>query len=127
VAEISLDGPNIRVHKVACVVDCGRTVNPDTVIAQMESAIAYGLTAALFGKINLENGGVKEGNFDTYRILKLAEMPAVDVRIIESGAKIGGIGEPALPPIAPAVANAVFVLTGKRLRKLPLKLDSQPA
>ncbi|MGI9303866.1 MAG: molybdopterin cofactor-binding domain-containing protein [Gammaproteobacteria bacterium] len=123
VAEISLDGPNIRVHKVACAVDCGRTVNPDTVMAQMESSIAYGLTAALFGEINVENGGVKEGNFDTYRMLKLAEMPAVDVRIIESGAELGGIGEPALPPIAPAVANAVFALTGKRLRKLPLRLD----
>lgn len=122
VAEISIDdGGAITVHKVTCAVDCGWTVNPDTVVAQMESGIVYGLTAALFGEVTLEKGRVQQGNFDTYKMLHLSQMPEIDVHIIESGTELGGIGEPGTPPIAPAVANAVFAATGKRVRKLPIR------
>ncbi len=122
VAEVSVDAAGkVRVHRVGCAVDCGRTVNPDTVVAQMESGIVYGLTAALYGEITVKNGRVLEANFDSYPMLQLAEMPEIQVRIIESGEALGGIGEPATPPIAPAVANAIFALTGKRLRHLPIR------
>jgi len=122
VAEVSVsEQGQVRVHRVACAVDCGGVVNPDTVVAQMESGIVYGLTAALYGEITVREGRVLEGNFDTYPMLTLAEMPEVQVRIIESGAALGGIGEPGTPPIAPAVTNALFALTGKRLRRLPIR------
>ncbi len=118
--EISVgEGKALRVHKVACAVDCGVVVNPDTVVAQMESGIVYGLTAALFGEITLRDGRVEQGNFDGYEMLRLAQMPEIAVRIVESGAALGGIGEPSTPPIAPAVANAIFAATGERVRSLP--------
>lgn len=121
VAEISIEqGKMLRVHKVTCAIDCGTAINPSTLAAQIESAIVYGLTAALYGEITLANGRVAQANFDTYEMLKLAQMPAVDVHIIESGARIGGLGEPGTPPIAPAVANAIFAATGRRIRELPL-------
>lgn len=122
VAEVSIAGPSIRVHRVVCAVDCGLVVNPDTIVAQMESGIAFGLSAALHGAITLKGGRVEQGNFNDYPILRIDEMPTVEVHINPSGGAIGGIGEPGTPPIAPAVANAVFALTGKRLRKLPLAL-----
>ncbi len=121
VAEVSVsDDGTVRVHKVTCAVDCGDVINPDTVKAQMDSGIAYGLTAALYGKITIERGAAVEGNFDTYPMLRMDEMPRVDTHIVTSGDPLGGIGEPGTPPIAPAVCNAIATLTGKRIRKLPI-------
>ncbi len=122
VAEVSVEpAGRIRVHRVVCAVDCGRLVNPDTIAAQMESAIVFGLTAALKGAITLENGRVQQGNFDDYPLLRIDETPQVEVYIVPSTEPPGGIGEPGVPPIAPAVANAVFAATGERLRSLPLR------
>ena len=124
VAEVSVAGNTVQVHRVWCVVDCGSVVNPDIVEAQMQSGIAFGLSAALLEEITVEKGRVVQGNFSTYPILPPERMPEVTVRIIESGAELGGIGEPGTPPIAPAVANAVSALTGKRVRKLPIRLEA---
>jgi len=122
VAEVSIEKGAVRVHKVLCVVDCGLVVNPDIVRSQLEGAVMYGLTAALHGNLDLENGAVKQSNFHDYPILRMNEAPAVEVIIVDSSEAPSGVGEPGLPPIAPAVANAVFSLTGQRLRSLPLKL-----
>ncbi|MEM1111692.1 MAG: molybdopterin cofactor-binding domain-containing protein [Pseudomonadota bacterium] len=122
VAEVSAEGGNIRVHKVTCYVDCGQVVNPDIVRAQMEGAIMFGLTAALHGKLELKDGAVVEGNFHNYPILRINESPEVEVVIIDSNEAPTGVGEPGLPPIAPAVANALYAATGQRLRSLPLEL-----
>ena len=121
VAEVSVatDGA-VKVHRVVCAVDCGPVVNPSIVEAQMESAIVYGLTAALYGEIAIEGGRVKQSNFHDYQMLRLAEMPKVEVYIVPSTDAEGGVGEPGTPPIAPAVANAIFAATGKRIRKLPI-------
>jgi len=118
--EIAADN-RISVNKVVCVVDCGMAVNPDIVRQQMESGIIYGLTAALYGEINIDGGKVKQSNFHDYPMLTLADSPDIEVHVLDSGADIGGVGEPGTPPIAPAVANAVFAATGKRLRDLPLR------
>ena len=124
VAEVSVgDAQEIHVHRVVCAVDCGRAINPDIVTAQMESAIAFGLTAALKSEITLERGRVVQSNFHDFPLLRFNEMPEVEVHILESGAELGGIGEVGTPPVAPAVANAVYAATGKRLRKLPLRLS----
>jgi isoquinoline 1-oxidoreductase/isoquinoline 1-oxidoreductase beta subunit len=122
IAEVSVENGQIRVHKVTCVVDCGQAVNPDIVRSQMEGGIIYGLTAALYGDLNLESGAVKESNFHDYRMLRMNESPDIEVIIVDSGTEPTGVGEPGLPPIAPAVANAVFKATGQRLRSLPLRL-----
>ena len=124
VAEVSV-GPSgeIRVHRVVCAVDCGRVVNPDTVAAQMESGIVFGLTAALYGEITFKNGRVEQSNFNDYEMLRFGQMPKVEVVIIPSEEPVGGIGEPGVPPIAPAVGNAIFSLTGKRLRRLPFRAE----
>jgi isoquinoline 1-oxidoreductase beta subunit len=124
VAEVSIT-PNktLKVHKVVCAIDCGQIVNPDTIKAQMESCIAFGLTAALYGEITFENGRVKQSNFYDYRMLRINEMPQVEVHILDSTEKMGGVGEPGVPPVAPAVMNALFMLTGKRVRSLPLRPD----
>lgn len=121
VAEVSVgkDG-KVKVHRVVCAVDCGRTVNPDIIKRQMESAIVFGLTAALYGKITLKDGKVEQSNFHDYPVLRMNEMPQVEVHIVSSSEAPGGVGEPGLPPLAPAVVNAVFAATGKRVRKLPL-------
>jgi isoquinoline 1-oxidoreductase beta subunit len=119
IAEVSLENGRIRVHRVIAAVDCGMAVNPDGVRQQVESGIVYGLSAALHGAITLENGRVMQSNFDRYAPLRLSEMPQVEVHIVESHEHPTGIGEPGVPPIAPAVANAVFALTGKRLRRMP--------
>jgi isoquinoline 1-oxidoreductase beta subunit len=121
IAEVSRhDQGYPKVHKVWCAVDCGVAVNPNIIRAQMEGGIGYGLSAALFDEITLgENGRVVQANFDTYRSLRINEMPAVEVSIIDSQADPTGVGEPGLPPIAPAVANAWRVLTGETLRRLP--------
>jgi isoquinoline 1-oxidoreductase beta subunit len=122
VAEVSVENGRIRVHRVVCAIDCGICVNPAGVAAQIESAIVYGLSAALYGEVTLKDGRVQQSNFDDYEVLRLDAMPKVEVHIVSSGEKSGGVGEPGVPPIAPAVANAVFAATGQRLRRLPLKL-----
>jgi len=124
VAEVSVDAGRIRVHRVVCAVDCGIAVNPETIRAQMESAVAFGLSAALFSALHFKNGRVQESNYHDYRVLRMNEMPEVEVHIVPSTAKPGGIGETGVPPIAPAVANAVAALTGQRLRELPLTLQT---
>jgi isoquinoline 1-oxidoreductase beta subunit len=120
VAEVSLDGNDIRVHKVTAAFDCGLVVNPLTVEAQLQSAIAFGLSAALFGEITFKDGRVEQSNFHDYRVLRMNEMPWVEVFLVPGGEKPTGVGEPGTPPVAPAVANALFALTGKRARSLPL-------
>ncbi|MEA2602643.1 MAG: isoquinoline 1-oxidoreductase subunit beta [Acidobacteriota bacterium] len=122
VAEVSVDDERIRVHRVVCAIDCGVCINPLGVGAQMESGIAYGLGAALHSELTMKEGRIVESNFHDYRVLRLHEMPQVEVHIVASKEKSGGAGEPGTPPIAPAVANAVFALTGKRLRELPFRL-----
>ncbi len=122
VAQVKVEKDNITVEKVWCVVDCGFAVNPLNVKAQMESGIIYGLSAALFGEITFSDGKVQQSNFHNYPVVRMNQSPDIDVEIINSGAHMGGIGEPGLPPIAPAVANAIFATTGKRLRSLPLKV-----
>jgi isoquinoline 1-oxidoreductase beta subunit len=123
VAEVSLEDGRPRVHRVMCAVDCGPMVNPSIVEAQMESGIVYGLTAALYGEINIEDGRARQGNFDDYRMLRLDEMPEVEVVHVTDGQEsVGGVGEPGTPPIAPAVANAVRELTGEPVRRLPIRV-----
>jgi isoquinoline 1-oxidoreductase subunit beta len=124
VAEVSLEGNTIRVHKVTAAVDCGIAVNPLTVEAQIQSAIAFGLSAALYGKITLKNGRVEQSNFSDYPVVRINEMPDCSVHIVPSKDAPTGIGEPGTPPIAPAIANAIFALTGKRLQRLPFDLAS---
>jgi isoquinoline 1-oxidoreductase beta subunit len=124
VAEVSLSSKGeLRVHRVVCAVDCGKIVNPDTVKAQMESGITYGLSAALYGAITLKNGRVEQGNFNDYPPVRMAAMPRVEVHIIPSTEPPGGVGEPGVPPIAPAVANGLFAVSGARVRSLPLTPD----
>jgi isoquinoline 1-oxidoreductase subunit beta len=124
VAEVSITKTNtLKVHKVVCVIDCGQTVNPDTIKAQMEGCIVFGLTAALYGEITFEKGRVQQHNFNDYRMVRMNEMPEVEVHIMDSHEKMGGVGEPGVPPVAPAVMNALFMLTGKRVRSLPLRPD----
>ncbi|HZX43443.1 MAG TPA: molybdopterin cofactor-binding domain-containing protein, partial [Myxococcaceae bacterium] len=123
VAEVSVEDKNrIRVHRVTCAVDCGLAVNPLGVEAQIQGSVAFGLSAALYGELTFKKGRVQQSNFHDFRVLRINEMPVVDVHIVKSKAKMGGIGEPATAPIAPAVANAVFALTGQRLRSLPFRL-----
>ncbi len=119
--ELSVSGSGqLRLHKIAGTIDCGRALNPEGVRAQVESALIFGLTAALYGKIGIERGRAVQGNFDTYRMMRLAHTPEISVRILESGAAIGGVGEPMVPPAAPALVNALFAVTGRRIRSLPL-------
>jgi isoquinoline 1-oxidoreductase beta subunit len=123
VAEVSVANGRVRVHRVVCAVDCGICVNPAGVRAQMEGAVAFGLSAALHGELTLKGGRVQQSNFHDYPLLRLNEMPEVEVHIVSSDEKAGGIGEPGVPPVAPAVANAVFAATGKRQRRLPFRLS----
>jgi len=120
VAEISMKDGVPVVHKVTVAADLGHMVNPDTVEAQIQSSIAFGLTAALYGEINIDKGRVQQTNFDKFRILRMNESPVIDITLVSSTEKPGGIGEPATALIGPAVSNAVFAATGKRVRKLPL-------
>lgn len=125
VAEVAVaeDG-SVRVERVVCAVDCGTVVNPNTVEAQMQGGIMYGLTAALYGEITLKDGRVEQGNFDTYQIMRIEEAPKIEVHIVASTEAPGGIGEPGTATIAPAVVNAVHAATGKRLRKLPIDVGA---
>ncbi len=123
VAEVSQENLAIRVHRVVCAVDCGIAVNPKSIAAQMESCITFGLGFALHSKLTIKDGQVVQSNYHDYQVLRLNEMPVVEVHIVPSSDKPGGIGETGVPPTAPAVANAVFALTGQRLRELPLQLS----
>jgi isoquinoline 1-oxidoreductase beta subunit len=124
VAEVSVSKEGaLKVHRVVCAVDCGPVVNPDTIRAQMDSGVTFGLTATLYGEISFENGRVKQRNFHDYPMLRINEMPVVETHIVPSTDKMGGVGEPGVPPVAPAVANAIFALTGKRIRRLPIRAE----
>jgi isoquinoline 1-oxidoreductase beta subunit len=121
VAEVNVsEAGELRVERVVCAIDCGFAVNPGHVEAQLEGAIVLGLTAALYGEITLADGRVQQSNFHDYPPLRIGEMPRVEVHIVPSDAPPTGVGEPGLPPIAPAVVNAIFAATGKRIRSLPL-------
>jgi isoquinoline 1-oxidoreductase subunit beta len=122
VAEVSVEGKQIRVHRVVCAVDCGIAVNPNIVAQQMESAVVFGLSAALMGEITVKDGRIAQSNFNDYPVLRIDAAPLVETIVMPSAEPPEGVGEPGLPPIAPAVAAAVFKLTGQRLRSLPLKL-----
>jgi isoquinoline 1-oxidoreductase subunit beta len=117
--EVSKDGA-VRVQRVVCAVDCGTVVNPDTVRAQIQSAIIFGITAALYGEITLKDGRVEQANFDTYQILRMNEAPAIEVHIVQNFEPPGGMGEAGTSAIVPAVTNAIYAATGKRMRKLPV-------
>ncbi|MBA4145884.1 MAG: hypothetical protein C0523_08985 [Cytophaga sp.] len=123
VTEISIDTNRIRVHRVVCAIDCGIAVNPDNVRAQIEGGIIFGLSAALYGEITITKGQVAQRNFNDYKMLRINETPSIEVHIIDSGEPPGGVGEPGVAPIAAAVANAIASATGKRVRKLPIRLD----
>jgi isoquinoline 1-oxidoreductase beta subunit len=116
---VSKDG-DVAVKRITCAVDCGIGINPNTIEAQAQSAIVYGLTAALYGEITLKDGRVEQSNFDNYRALRINEIPAIDIHIIDSGEAPGGMGEPGTCAVPPAVTNAIFAATGVRLRKLPI-------
>lgn len=120
VAEVSVKEGEVKVHRVVVAIDCGLAVNPDGVQAQMESSVAYALGAALTSEISFKDGNVAQSNFHDYQVLRMKDMPRVEVHILKSNEKMGGVGEPGVPPLAPAVANAVFAATGKRIRRLPI-------
>jgi isoquinoline 1-oxidoreductase beta subunit len=121
--EVSKDGA-VRVRRVICAVDCGTVVNPDTVRAQIQGAIIFGITAALYGEITVKDGRVQQTNFDTYQMLRMNEAPAIEVHIVQSFEPPGGMGETGTSAIVPAVTNAIFAATGKRLRRLPIDATS---
>jgi isoquinoline 1-oxidoreductase beta subunit len=123
VAEVSLEGDRVRVHKVVCAVDCGIAINPDIIKAQMQGGIGFGLGAILKGAITLEDGRVVQTNFDGYDVLRMEEMPEVEVHIVKSDELPSGVGEPGVPPIGPAVANALMALTGKKVHVLPFSAN----
>ena len=118
--EVTKEG-EVKVRRVVCAVDCGQIVNPDTIVAQIEGGIIFGLSAALWGEITLKGGRVEQHNFNDYRVLRINETPIIEVHLVKSGEAPGGIGEPGTIGIAPAVANAIFAATGKRVRRLPIK------
>jgi isoquinoline 1-oxidoreductase beta subunit len=125
VAEVSLEEKGrIRVHRVTCAMDCGLAVNPLSVEAQVQGSIAFGLGPVLHSALSIREGRVQESNFHDYQVLRMSEMPEVSVHIVPSRARMGGVGEPATAPIAAAVSNAVFALTGTRLRSLPLRVTA---
>jgi isoquinoline 1-oxidoreductase beta subunit len=115
-----VQGKQLKVHRIVCAIDCGQMVNPGIVEAQAEGSIIFGLTAALFSEINIAGGRVKEQNFDDYRMLRINEAPQIEVYVVNSNEKPGGMGEPATALVAPAVCNAIYAATRKRLRTLPI-------
>jgi isoquinoline 1-oxidoreductase beta subunit len=123
VAEVSVTGGKLKVHRVVCAVDCGRVVNPSILEQQIQSGIAFGLAAALKGGITIDRGRVQQSNFHQYDVLRIDEMPVVEVHIVNSQNASGGAGEASTPGIAPAVCNAIFNATGKRIRRLPIRKE----
>lgn len=120
VAEISIDDGRVKVHRIVCALDCGQTVNPGIVVAQVESSVLFGLSAALWGEINVQGGRVQQSNFHDYRIVRMNEVPAIETLIVGSDHPPGGIGEPATALVAPAICNAIYAATKRRLRSLPI-------
>ncbi len=120
VAEVSVSDGAVKVHRMVSAIDCGLAVNPESLTAQMESAVSFGLGAALQSEITFKDGQVQQSNFHDYQVLRMKDMPKVEVYIVPSTEKMGGVGEPGLPPVAPAVTNAIFAATGKRIRTLPI-------
>jgi isoquinoline 1-oxidoreductase beta subunit len=127
VAEISMSGGAPVVHKVTVVADLGQMVNPDTVEAQIQSSVIFGLSAALWGEITIDKGRVQQNNFHQYRVMRNNEAPQIDIVLVKSSAPPGGIGEPATALVGPAVANAVFAATGKRVRRMPFTAENVAA
>jgi isoquinoline 1-oxidoreductase beta subunit len=121
VAEASVEKGQVQVHRVVVAIDCGRVVNPDAVKAQMEGCIVYGLSAALKGAITIADGRCQQSNFHDFEVLRLPEMPVVEVHLVPSTENPTGVGEPGLPPVAAALGNAIFAATGKRIRRLPVR------
>jgi isoquinoline 1-oxidoreductase beta subunit len=121
VIEVSVEDGRVRVHRVVSAIDCGHVVNPLSIEMQMQGAVIFALTAALFGEITIKNGAAEQSNFDNYQMLRLADAPEVVSVIVPSGDFWGGVGEPPVPPVAPALCNAIFAATGKRIRALPVK------
>jgi isoquinoline 1-oxidoreductase beta subunit len=126
VAEVSVarDLSDLRVHRILCVVDCGLAINPAGLEGQVESGITWGLSATLHGKIDFRDGRAQQGTYGDFRVVRMNEMPAIETHIVPSHSSPAGFGEHPVPPVAPAVANAVFAATGKRLRRLPIALQS---
>ena len=125
VAEVSVaDDGAVRIHRLVCAIDCGIAVNPDQVKAQMEGGAVYAMTATLYGRITLDGGRVQQTNFHTYPMMRIAEIPVTEVHILDSGQPPGGLGEPGVPTVAPAVCNAIFAATGKRIRRLPIDREA---
>jgi isoquinoline 1-oxidoreductase beta subunit len=122
IVEVSIENGQPRVHRVVCAADVGVVVNPGIVAQQMEGAVIFGLSAALYSRIDIKNGVVAQTNFPSYRVMQLAQAPLIETHLVASSRSPGGVGEIGTPPVAPALANALFALTGKRLRELPLTL-----
>jgi isoquinoline 1-oxidoreductase beta subunit len=120
VAHVRVRQGKLQVLAVSCAIDCGKAVQPEFIRMQMESGIVFGLSALLYGEIHIAGGAAREGNFNDYRMVSLAETPRIEVDVLEGGPPIGGVGEPGVPPLAPAVVNAIFAATGQRIRSLPL-------
>ena len=113
----------VTVHRIVCAIDCGPAVYPDAIVARMEGAVVMALSTAFYERIRFADGGVKTANYDEYPLLSMTEVPKIEVHIAKSRHKIGGVGEPGVPPVPPAVANAIFDVTGVRLRELPFNRD----
>jgi isoquinoline 1-oxidoreductase beta subunit len=120
VIEVSMEGDKLKIHRVVTAIDCGQMVNPDIVRAQAEGSVIFALTAVLYNDINIENGKVREQNFNDYRMMRINEVPAIEVYLLESSEKPGGMGEPVVALVAPALCNAIYAATKKRLRALPV-------
>ena len=123
VAEVTVNNGHLYINKITSAIDCGLIVHPDGVKAQMESSIVYGLTSTLKGEITIENGAVAQSNFHDFELLRIDEMPLIEVHLVKSEEPPGGAGEPGLPPVAPAVTNAIFSAIGNRIRRLPIKKE----
>ena len=122
VAEVSVREGNVRVHRLVCAIDCGRYVNPGIIAAQTEGGAIFAASAALFQELTYEGGRLQQTNFHTFPLMRMNECPEIETHIVENSEKSGGIGEPGVPCTAPAIANAIFAATGKRIRKLPIRM-----
>jgi isoquinoline 1-oxidoreductase beta subunit len=117
-----LENGNVRVHRMVCAIDCGQYVNPGIIAAQMEGGAIFGASAALFQELTFEQGRLQQTNFNTFPVMRMNECPLIETHIVENKEKSGGIGEPGVPCAAPAITNAIYALTGKRIRRLPIRM-----